>query len=89
MVESGKKGFIHLYSGSSDEMPSAFGVTLASVDEVCHHIELGGPSALPIAAEASQRELFDRQFAALPGEVQAEITKLYGHPRIFMLWSTS
>lgn len=86
LIESQEEGFLTPYSGSGDEMPAAFGVSIGEFDEACHHVEL---SKLRLKPTNTEDEEFTKLWERLEPVIQKEITDKFGEPRVFFLWSTS
>lgn len=84
-IEDESAGFNRLYSGGSNCEPTAFGIELSEFDEGCHHVEL---SDLKLEPTKAQYDEFTKLYNALEPELQEEL-KVYGEPRVFILWSTS
>lgn len=79
-------GILGFYSGSSNCVPTAFGVLIDTFDEACHHVDL---SSIRFQPDVTQIKQYDEEWAALPKTLQTEITSKFGKPRVFMLWTTS
>jgi hypothetical protein len=78
-------GFLAYYS-SSGERPGAFGIKIDELDECCHHSEL---HIAKFMANGHQHHVeYERLLKQLPKELQDEV-KAFGHPRLFILWSSS
>ena len=79
-------GFESFYSGHAGVIPAVFGVDMeVHMDECDHHTELSKFRLQPTDEEKEEYELL---FNALPSALKADLA-VFGHPRVFLLWSTS
>ena len=84
-IENELEGFITDYSSSGDT-PGAFGIKVDEVNECNHHSEL---HLAKFMANGHQHHVeYERLIKQLPKEVQSEL-KVFGQPRLFILWSSS
>lgn len=84
-LEDEIEGFLAYYSGSGYS-PGAFGIKVDEVDECSHHSEL---HLAKFMANGHQHHVdYERLLKQLPKELQDQI-KAFGHPRLFILWSSS
>ena len=85
-VEDESLGVLTYYSGSADETPAAFGVELGSFDAIEGAMDM---AQLALEPTTNQIVKFGNLWSSLDPTLQAEINKVYGQPRTFVLWTTS
>lgn len=88
VIEDGgdEAGFHISYRGSGGDVPAAFGIELDSFDEACALVEV---SDLKLEPTKKQIDEFNKMFNSLDENMQKEITKFGGKPRVFFLWESS
>lgn len=86
--ENEEKGFLEYYSGSSENSPKAFGITISRFDE-CTPVKI---SNLNLVATLDIKNQYNEAYESLNEEVKNELKSFqedFGEPQVFILWSSS